>query len=76
MPSDQTGSAGLGGQAQSGTSGSATSGLLDSQGRAYSNVRGQLQQTGGQMDEFIRTEPLAAVLIALGIGYILGRLGL
>ena len=71
MPSDQTSSAGLGGQAQSGTSG-----LLDSQGRAYNNVRGQLQQTGGQMDEFIRTQPLAAMLIALGVGYILGRLGL
>jgi ElaB/YqjD/DUF883 family membrane-anchored ribosome-binding protein len=72
MASDQTGSAGLGSQAQSGTGG-----LLDSQGRTYSSsTGGQLQQTGGQMDEFIRTQPLAAVLIALGIGYILGRIGL
>ena len=63
MPSDQTGSAGLGGQSQSGTGG-----LLDSQGRAMNNARGQLQQTGTQLDEFIRTQPLAAVLIGIAHG--------
>jgi hypothetical protein len=71
MPSDQTSSAGAGATTQTGTSG-----LLDSQGRSVNSARGQLQQTGTQMDEFIRTQPLAAVLIALGVGYILGRLGI
>jgi len=40
------------------------------------NVRGQVQRTGGDMEEFIHAQPLAAVLIALGVGYILGRIGL
>jgi len=71
MPSDQLGSAPSGSQAQSGTGN-----LLDAQGRALNSAAGQLQQTGGQMDEFIRTQPLAAVLIALGVGYILGRIGI
>jgi ElaB/YqjD/DUF883 family membrane-anchored ribosome-binding protein len=71
MPSDQTGSAGTTSQPQGGAGG-----LLDSQGRAVHNARAQLQQTGGQMEEFIRTQPISAVLIALGVGYILGRLGI
>ena len=71
MPSDQTGGAGAGGQSQK-----AAANLLDAQGRAVNKAAGQLQETGGQVDEFIRTQPIAAVLIALGLGYILGRLGL
>ena len=71
MPSEQTGSTTPAGQTQSGTGG-----ILDSQGRSVNSARGQLQQTGTQLDEFIRTQPLAAVLIALGVGYILGRLGI
>ena len=70
MPSDQTGTA-------AGTSSpQASSGLLDSQGRALNRAGGQLRQTSGNVEEFIRTQPISAVLIALGIGYILGRLGL
>jgi len=70
MPSDQIGGASSGAAGRQNT----MSGLVDSQGRAMSNAAGQLQQTGTQLDEFIRTQPLAAVLIALGIGYVLGRL--
>ncbi|MBV8401030.1 MAG: hypothetical protein JOZ58_04245 [Acetobacteraceae bacterium] len=71
MPSDQTGTAAGTSSPQGGSSG-----LLDSQGRALNRARGQFQPTGGELEEFIRTQPISAVLIALGIGYILGRLGI
>lgn len=77
MASDQTGgAASSGGTGQNATGQNANSGLLDAQGRAVSRTAGQLQQTGGQLDEFIRTQPIPAVLIALGIGYVLGRIGI
>jgi len=56
--------------------------MNESQGRSMnsnagsSNAGSQLQQTTGQVEEFIRTQPISAALIALGIGYILGRIGL
>jgi hypothetical protein len=85
MPSDQIG-AGTGTTSQP----QSASSLLDSQGRSMnesqgrsmnsnagsSNAGSQLQQTTGQVEEFIRTQPISAALIALGIGYILGRIGL
>lgn len=77
MASDQTGgAASSGATGQNATGQNANSGLLDAQGRAVSRTAGQLQQTGGQLDEFIRTQPIPAVLIALGIGYVLGRIGI
>lgn len=77
MASDQTGgAASSGATGQNATAQNANSGLLDSQGRAVSRTAGQLQQTGGQLDEFIRTQPIPAVLIALCIGYVLGRIGI
>ena len=40
----------------------------------YNQAAGQAQQTAGQVSDVIKAQPIAAVVIALGIGYILGRL--
>jgi uncharacterized protein YjbJ (UPF0337 family) len=40
----------------------------------YNQAAGQAQQTVGQLGDAIKAQPIAAVAIALGIGYILGRL--
>jgi uncharacterized protein YjbJ (UPF0337 family) len=40
----------------------------------YNQAAGQAQQTVGQLGDAIKSQPIAAVAIALGIGYILGRL--
>ena len=55
--------------------------LLDAQGRAMnqaSQAAGQAQQMAGnsldQVGDYVRQQPVSATLIALGIGYIIGRL--
>jgi ElaB/YqjD/DUF883 family membrane-anchored ribosome-binding protein len=55
--------------------------LLDAQGRAMNQTRqaaGQAQRAAGdtmeQMGDYVRHQPVSAALIALGIGYIIGRL--
>jgi uncharacterized protein YjbJ (UPF0337 family) len=40
----------------------------------YNQAAGQAQQATGQMSEMIKAQPIASALVALGIGYILGRL--
>jgi uncharacterized protein YjbJ (UPF0337 family) len=40
----------------------------------YNQAAGQAQQTVGQVSDVIKAQPIAAVVIAVGIGYILGRL--
>ena len=40
----------------------------------YNQAAGQAQEQVARLSEVIREQPLAAVLVALGIGYILGRL--
>ena len=40
----------------------------------YNQVAGQAQEKVARLSEVIRDQPLTAALVALGIGYILGRL--
>ncbi|MBV9252088.1 MAG: CsbD family protein [Acetobacteraceae bacterium] len=40
----------------------------------YNQASGQTQQALGQLTDIIREQPLASAAIALGIGYLLGRL--
>lgn len=40
----------------------------------YNQAAGQAQQTVGQMSDVIKGQPIAAVVIAVGLGYLLGRL--
>jgi len=40
----------------------------------YNQAAGQAQQTAGQVSDLIRAQPLVSALVALGIGYVLGRL--
>jgi uncharacterized protein YjbJ (UPF0337 family) len=40
----------------------------------YNQAAGQAQQAVGQVGDLIKAQPVAAVVIAAGIGYILGRL--
>ncbi len=49
----------------------------DSQTQAkgvYNQATGQAQEQAARLGEVIRDQPLTAALIALGVGYILGRL--
>ncbi len=55
--------------------------VLDAQGRAMNQARqtaNQAQQTASegidQVGHYVREQPVSAALIALGIGYIIGRL--
>ena len=48
--------------------------VMDTTSRAVSASYGQAQAAGDQIATFIRGQPIAAALIALGLGYILGRL--
>jgi uncharacterized protein YjbJ (UPF0337 family) len=40
----------------------------------YNQAAGQAQQQAARVSDVIKDQPLAAVLIALGIDYLLGRL--
>ena len=40
----------------------------------YNQVADQAQQQAARLDDVIKEQPIVAVLIALGIGYLLGRL--
>ncbi len=40
----------------------------------YNQASGQAQEQAARLSEVIRDQPLTATLIALGVGYILGRL--
>ncbi|MEO9189514.1 MAG: CsbD family protein [Acetobacteraceae bacterium] len=40
----------------------------------YNQASGQAQEQAGRLAEVIRDQPLTSALIALGVGYILGRL--
>lgn len=50
--------------------------LLDTQGRTISRATESASGTLGQVETFIREQPFSAAFIALGIGYIIGRLRL
>ncbi len=40
----------------------------------YNQAAGQAQQAAGQVSDLIKSQPIVATLLAVGIGYILGRL--
>jgi uncharacterized protein YjbJ (UPF0337 family) len=40
----------------------------------YNQAAGQAQQVAGQIGDAVKAQPLLASLVALGIGYVLGRL--
>jgi uncharacterized protein YjbJ (UPF0337 family) len=40
----------------------------------YNQAAGQAQNAAGQFSDVIRSQPLVSALIALGLGYVLGRL--
>ena len=40
----------------------------------YNQATGQAQEQAARLSEVIRDQPLTAALVALGLGYILGRL--
>jgi len=40
----------------------------------YNQAAGQAQQQAAKLGDVIKEQPIAAVVIALGIGYLLGRL--
>ncbi len=48
--------------------------VVNTASRAVSSSYGQAHAAGDQIATFIRDQPIAAAVIALGIGYILGRL--
>ncbi len=50
--------------------------LLDSQGRAIDRASQNAGGTLNEVETFIREQPFSAAFIALGIGYIIGRLRL
>jgi uncharacterized protein YjbJ (UPF0337 family) len=40
----------------------------------YNQAAGQAQQAAGQFSDVIKSQPIVASMIALAIGYVLGRL--
>jgi uncharacterized protein YjbJ (UPF0337 family) len=40
----------------------------------YNHAAGQAQQAAGQFSDVIKSQPIVASLVALAIGYVLGRL--
>jgi len=40
----------------------------------YNQAAGQAQEKAGQLGDVIKAQPLVAALVAVGIGYLLGRL--
>ncbi len=48
--------------------------ILDSQGQALERTRAETEDIPAQLSGVIRRQPLTAVLIAVGVGLLLGRL--
>ncbi|HEX2940819.1 MAG TPA: CsbD family protein [Rhodopila sp.] len=40
----------------------------------YNQASGQAQQAAGQFTDMVKSQPLTATLVALAVGYVLGRL--
>ncbi|MBN8873808.1 MAG: CsbD family protein [Rhodospirillales bacterium] len=40
----------------------------------YNQAAGQAQQAMGQFGDMVKSQPVASIAVALGLGYILGRL--
>jgi len=63
----------LGGRVQE-TVGSATGDAKNQAQGLYNQAAGQAQNAAAQMSDVIKAQPVVATLVALAIGYILGRL--
>ncbi len=48
--------------------------LLDAEGNVVNRASGGAGEALDQVGEYVRQQPFSAALIALGIGYIIGRL--
>ena len=48
--------------------------ILDSHGQVLQRTRAETQDISAQLSEAIRRQPLTAVLVAVGLGLLLGRL--
>jgi ElaB/YqjD/DUF883 family membrane-anchored ribosome-binding protein len=53
-----------------------TADLLDAAGRPIDDTARPTKDVLTRLDRFVHAEPLKAVVIAIGIGYIMGRLRL
>ena len=40
----------------------------------YNQASGQAQQAAGQFSDMVKAQPMVAAIVALAIGYVLGRL--
>jgi uncharacterized protein YjbJ (UPF0337 family) len=40
----------------------------------YNQAAGQAQESVGQLSDMIKSQPLVSALVAVGVGYLLGRL--
>lgn len=63
----------FGGRVQSAVGGMAGDARTQAQG-AYNQAAGQAQKAMGQMGEMVKEQPVAATLVALVVGYLIGRL--
>ena len=50
--------------------------LLDSQGRPINQTAGAANDTMRRVEDYVHQQPVRAALIALGVGYVVGRLRL
>jgi uncharacterized protein YjbJ (UPF0337 family) len=63
----------MGGRAQQTVGEAIGDAKMQAQG-IYNQASGQAQEQVARLSEVIRDQPLTAALVALGLGYILGRL--
>jgi uncharacterized protein YjbJ (UPF0337 family) len=40
----------------------------------YNQAAGQAQQAAAQVSDLVKAQPMVAMLLAIGVGYVLGRL--
>jgi uncharacterized protein YjbJ (UPF0337 family) len=63
----------FGGRAQEGLGNVTGDTKTQAQG-LYNQASGQAQQAAGQFTDMVKSQPVTAALVALAIGYVLGRL--
>ncbi|HEY4041501.1 MAG TPA: CsbD family protein [Rhodopila sp.] len=63
----------LGGRVQEGLGNVTGDSKTQAQG-VYNQAAGQAQQAAGQFSDMVKQQPVVATLVALAIGYVLGRL--
>jgi uncharacterized protein YjbJ (UPF0337 family) len=63
----------FGGQVQEAVGGMAGDAKTQMEGR-YNQVAGQAQQAAAQFSDVVKAQPVVSTLVALAVGYLLGRL--